>query len=88
MEIDYVPNAQAPIFMTVNDGDQIELDLNGSDGARKPHDGDRSPSRSSTGLPASMVIPVQLKAGSNTIRFGNAQIQRSWTLDMANSRES
>jgi alpha-galactosidase len=103
MEIDYLANTQGSTFMTVNDGDQIELDLNGN----------------STGLPTSMVIPVQLKAGSNTIRFGNddneapaldriaisptmeplnlttaivaqtgASIQRSWKLDMANSGDS
>jgi alpha-galactosidase len=103
MEIDYLTNGLGSVFMSVNDGEQIELDLNGN----------------STGLPTSIVIPVQLKAGSNTIRFGNdnseapaldriaisptmepvnlttailaqtgASIQRSWKLDMANSGES
>jgi alpha-galactosidase len=103
MEIDYLTNGLGSVFMSVNDGEQIELDLNGN----------------SIGLPTSIVIPVQLKAGSNTIRFGNdnseapaldriaisptmepvnlttailaqtgASIQRSWKLDMANSGES
>jgi alpha-galactosidase len=103
MEIDYVASAQDSVFMTVDDGDPIELDLNGG----------------SPALPASMVIPVELKAGSNTIRFGNdndeapaldriaispamervnltttivsqtgLSTERSWTLDMENSGDS
>jgi alpha-galactosidase len=103
MEIDYVTSAQGSVFMTVNEGDPIELDVNGGSAA----------------LPASMVIPVELKAGSNTIRFGNDNDQapaldriaisptmervdlttaitsqtgesaeRSWKLEMANSGDS
>jgi len=55
MEIDYLTNGLGSVFISVNDGEQIELDLNGN----------------STGLPTSIVIPVQLKAESNIIRFGN-----------------
>src|SRR6266702_3570286 len=55
MEIDYLTSGPRSFFMSVNDGATTELDLNGS----------------SFSLPTSTVIPVVLKAGSNTIQFGN-----------------
>ncbi len=55
MEIDYLTSGPRSFFMSVNDGASTELDLNGS----------------SFSLPTSTVIPVVLKAGSNTIQFGN-----------------
>ena len=55
MEIDYLTSGPRAFFVSVNGGPDTELDLNGS----------------SFSLPASIVVPVQLKAGSNTIRFGN-----------------
>jgi alpha-galactosidase len=55
MEIDYLTSGPRSFFMTVNSGAATELDLNGS----------------SFSLPASTVIPVELKAGANTIQFGN-----------------
>jgi len=55
IEVDYLTNGPRSFFMSVNGGANTELDLNGS----------------SFSLPTSSVIPVELKAGSNTIRFGN-----------------
>jgi alpha-galactosidase len=55
MEIDYLTSGPRSFSMSVNDAANIELDLNGS----------------SFSLPTSTVIPVELKAGSNTIQFGN-----------------
>jgi alpha-galactosidase len=55
MEIDYLTSGPRSFFMSVNGGPDTELDLNGS----------------SFSLPTSIVVPVQLNAGSNTIRFGN-----------------
>lgn len=55
MEIDYLTSGPRSFFISVNGGPDSELDLNGS----------------SFSLPTSIVVPVQLKAGSNTIRFGN-----------------
>jgi hypothetical protein len=55
MEIDYLTSGPRSFFLTVNQGAATELDLNGS----------------SFSLPASTVIPVELKAGVNTIQLGN-----------------
>jgi hypothetical protein len=55
MEVDYLTAAPRSFFISVNGAATTELDLNGS----------------SWSLPASTVIPVQLRAGSNTIQFGN-----------------
>ncbi len=55
MEIDYLTSGPRSFFLSVNDGTAQELDLNGT----------------SFNSPASTVIPVQLKAGSNTIAFSN-----------------
>jgi hypothetical protein len=55
MEIDYLTSGPRSFFMSVNDTANIELDLNGS----------------SFSLPTSTVIPVELKARSNSIQFGN-----------------
>ena len=55
MEIDYLTSGPRSFFISVNGGPDSELNLNGS----------------SFSLPTSIVVPVQLKAGSNTIRFGN-----------------
>ncbi|WP_213804654.1 CBM35 domain-containing protein [Granulicella sp. dw_53] len=55
MEIDYLTSGPRSFFMSVNGGTSTELDLDGS----------------SFSLPTSTVIPVTLKAGSNTIQFGN-----------------
>jgi hypothetical protein len=55
MEIDYLTSGPRSFFISVNGGPDSELDLNGS----------------SFSLPTSIVVPVQLKAGSNAIRFGN-----------------
>jgi hypothetical protein len=55
MEIDYLTSGPRSFFISVNGGPDTELALNGS----------------SFSLPTSTVIPVQLRAGSNTIRFGN-----------------
>jgi len=55
MEIDYLTSGPRSFLMSINGGPDAELDLNGS----------------SFSLSTSIVIPVQLKAGSNTIRFGN-----------------
>lgn len=55
MEIDYLTSGPRSFFISVNGGPDAELDLNGS----------------SFSLPTSIVIPVQLNAGINTVRFGN-----------------
>lgn len=55
MEIDYLTSGRRSFFISINDGPGVELELNGS----------------SFSLPASTVIPIELNAGSNTIRFGN-----------------
>jgi len=55
MEIDYLTSGPRSFFISFNGGPDTELDLNGS----------------SFSLPTSIVVPVQLNAGSNTIRFGN-----------------
>jgi alpha-galactosidase len=55
MEIDYLTSGPRSFFLTVNHGAATELDLNGS----------------SFSLPASTVIPVELRAGVNTIQLGN-----------------
>jgi len=55
LEIDYLTSGPRSYTVTVNDGMPFELNLNGS----------------SFSLPTSTVIPVSLKAGLNTIQFGN-----------------
>jgi hypothetical protein len=55
MEIDYLTSGPRSFFLAVNGGANTELDLNGS----------------SFSLPTSTVVAVTLKAGSNTIQFGN-----------------
>lgn len=55
IEIDYSTSGPRSFFISVNGGPDTELDLNGS----------------SFSLPTSIVVAVQLKAGSNTIQFGN-----------------
>jgi alpha-galactosidase len=55
MEIDYLTSGPRSYTVTVNNGTPIQLNLNGS----------------SFSLPTSTVIPVELKAGVNTIQFGN-----------------
>jgi hypothetical protein len=55
MEVDYLTSGPRSYFISVNGGAGVELDLDGS----------------SFGLPTSTVIPVTLKAGVNTIDFGN-----------------
>jgi hypothetical protein len=55
MEIDYLTDGPRSFFISVNDGPSVELELNGS----------------SFSLPTSTVIPIELNAGSNTIRLGN-----------------
>jgi len=56
MEIDYLTSGPRSYYVSVNGGAATELDLNGS----------------SFSLPTSTVIPVALKAGVNTISFGNS----------------
>jgi alpha-galactosidase len=56
MEIDYLTSGPRSYFVSVNGAAATELDLNGS----------------SFSLPTSTVVPVTLKAGVNTISFGNA----------------
>ena len=55
LEVDYTTQGPRTFFATVNDGTPIELDLNGS----------------TFSDPQSTVIQVPLKAGVNTISFGN-----------------
>lgn len=55
MEIDYLTSGPRSYTVTINNGSPFQLNLNGS----------------SFSLPTSIVIPVELKAGVNTIQFGN-----------------
>jgi len=55
LEVDYVTNGRHSLVIQINDGPETELDLVGS----------------SPVLPASTVVPVVLKAGTNKIRFGS-----------------
>lgn len=55
LEIDYLTSGPRSYSVTINGGSPFELNLNGS----------------SFSLPTSTVIPVSLKAGLNTIQFGN-----------------
>ena len=55
LEIDYATSGPRSYFVTINDGAATELDLNGS----------------TFDAPATTVLPVQLHAGTNTIRIGN-----------------
>lgn len=55
LEIDYTENGPRSFYVYVNGGSPIELDVNGS----------------SWDSPQFLVIPVQLKAGANTIVFTN-----------------
>jgi alpha-galactosidase len=55
MEIDYLTSGPRPYTLTVNDGSDVQLNLNGS----------------SFSLPTSTVVSVQLQAGTNTIQFSN-----------------
>ncbi|MGB6690771.1 MAG: CBM35 domain-containing protein [Terracidiphilus sp.] len=56
LEIDYQTSGSRSYFMTINGGPPTELDLNGS----------------TFNDPVPVVLNVQLKAGVNTIEFGNA----------------
>ena len=56
MEIDYLTSGPRSFFISVNGAQSTVLPLNVS----------------SFSLPVSTVIPVQLKAGSNTIQFSNS----------------
>ena len=55
MEVDYLTSGPRSYTVTINGGMAFALNLNGS----------------SFSLPTSTVIPVSLKAGVNTIQFGN-----------------
>jgi hypothetical protein len=55
MEIDYLTKVPRFLDMTINGTNPIQLDLTGD----------------SEGSPSSVVIPVLLKGGKNTIQFGN-----------------
>jgi len=55
MEIDYLTKIPQLLYMTVNGGNPILLDLTGD----------------SEDSPTSLVIPVGLKDGKNTVQFGN-----------------
>ena len=59
MEIDYLTKLPRLLYMTVNGGDPIPLDLTGD----------------SEDSPTSLVIPVGLKDGKNTVQFGNPDEQ-------------
>jgi alpha-galactosidase len=56
MEVDYLTSGPRSFSVTINDAMPFELNLNGS----------------SFSLPTSIVIPVELKAGVNTIQLGNS----------------
>jgi hypothetical protein len=56
MEIDYLTSGPRSYTLTVNDGLEKQLNLNGS----------------SFNLPTSTVVSVHLHAGLNTIQFSNA----------------
>jgi len=55
MEIDYLTQGPRSFYISVDDGPATELDLNGS----------------SFNSQASIVVPVKLQSGTNTIRFSN-----------------
>ena len=55
MEIDHLTQGPRSFYVSVNDGPATELDLNGS----------------SFNSQASIVVPVKLQSGTNTIRFSN-----------------
>jgi hypothetical protein len=55
MEIDYLTQGPRSFYVSINDGPATELDLNGS----------------SLNSQASIVVPVKLQSGTNTIRFSN-----------------
>ena len=55
MEIDYLTKVPRFLDITINGANPIQLDLTGD----------------SEGSPSSVVIPVSLKGGKNTIQFGN-----------------
>ena len=55
LEVDYTENGPRSVFVYVNGGAPIELDVNGS----------------SWDSPQFLVIPIQLNAGTNTIVFTN-----------------
>jgi len=55
MEIDYLTQGPRSFFISVNDGPATQLDLNGS----------------SFNSQATIVVPVKLRSGTNTIRFSN-----------------
>ena len=55
MEIDYLTKVPRFLSVTINDSDPIELNLAGD----------------SEELPTSVIIPVSLKGGKNTIQFGS-----------------
>jgi hypothetical protein len=55
MAIDYLTQGPRSFYVSVNDGPATELDLNGS----------------SFNSQASIVVPVKLQTGTNTIRFSN-----------------
>jgi hypothetical protein len=59
MEIDYLTKVPRSLFVTVNDDNPIQLNVTGD----------------SEVLPTSVVIPVALKGGKNTIQFGNLDSQ-------------
>jgi alpha-galactosidase len=59
MEIDYLTKVPRLLYMTVNGGDPVPLNLTGD----------------SEDSPTSLVIPVGLKDGKNTVRFGNPDEQ-------------
>lgn len=55
LEVDFLTSGPRSFAVTINGGMPLELNLNGS----------------SFSLPTSVVIPVSLQAGINTIQFGN-----------------
>ncbi|MBB5060170.1 hypothetical protein HDF16_004906 [Granulicella aggregans] len=55
LEVDYITTGQHSLFMQINDGKEIVLNLTGS----------------TSSLPTSTVIPVVLKGGKNKIQFGS-----------------
>jgi len=59
MEIDYVTKVPRLLYVTVNGGDPIPLNLTGD----------------SEDYPTSLVVPVELKDGKNTVQFGNPDEQ-------------
>lgn len=59
MEIDYVTKVPRLLYVTVNGGDPIPLNLMGD----------------SEDSPTSLVIPIGLKDGKNTVQFGNPDEQ-------------